>query len=277
MASASEVKILNAGENSQVNVLSAVELSKKLQKLMLKIKGSFMSEEAHTVNYNALKESDLFKEYVEMTKALTQVDLKSLERTEKIAFFLNIYNCLTIHGLAVYESGIPDSVLEITNFWKRTAYDIGGDKYSLDDIEHGILRGNRPHPSGGKPLFAEGEPRCQFIVSDVDPRIHFALVCGAKSCPAIRVFTGDNLERGLEAAARSFCSQEVCIDNNEVTMSKIFLWYKQDFGSTDKELLRWVFQYLPEEEQEKLNFLLGTPDIKVSYREYNWNLNGSKL
>ena len=40
--------------------------------------------------------------------------------------------------------------------------------------------GNRAHPSGGKPLFADGDPRLQFIVSEVDPRIHFALVCGAK-------------------------------------------------------------------------------------------------
>lgn len=179
------------------------------------------------------------------------------------------------------ESGIPNSVLEVNNFWNRTAYNIGGYSFSLDDIEHGILRGNRGHPSGGKPLFAEGDPRLKFIVSEVDPRIHFALVCGAKSCPAIRVFTAKNLEHGLEAAAKSFCSQEVCVDSNKVILSKIFLWYKTDFGSSDKECLRWICQHLDQEERNKLNSLLEAPNsdsfIEVSYSEYNWTINGSKL
>lgn len=39
------------------------------------------------------------------------------------------------------ESGLPNSVLEIKSFWKKTSYNIGGQKFSLDDIEHGILRG----------------------------------------------------------------------------------------------------------------------------------------
>ena len=91
MAAASEVGILNSGEYPPENLLSAVELSKELQKLMLKIKGNFISEEGRAVDYNALKESDLFREYVERTKALKAVDLRSLERKEKIAFFLSIF------------------------------------------------------------------------------------------------------------------------------------------------------------------------------------------
>ena len=85
-----EPRVLNAGERPQESLLTAVELSKELQKLMLKIKGSFISEEGRAVDYSALSESDLFKEYVERTKALKEVDLGSLERLEKIAFFLSI-------------------------------------------------------------------------------------------------------------------------------------------------------------------------------------------
>ena len=51
--------------------------------------------------------------------------------------------------------------------------------YSLDDIEHGILRCNRPHP-GGEVMFQDGDPRMEFMMKELDPRIHFALVCGAK-------------------------------------------------------------------------------------------------
>lgn len=59
-------------------------------------------------------------------------------------------------------------------------YNIGGRVYSLDDLEHGLLRGNKPHPSTGKTAFHQGDPRLQFVISELDPRIHFALVCGAK-------------------------------------------------------------------------------------------------
>lgn len=83
--------ILNAGERPQEVLVSAVELSKQLQKLMLKIEGSFITEEGRAVNYTALKESALFKEYVERTHALDAVNLESLEREEKIAFFLSIF------------------------------------------------------------------------------------------------------------------------------------------------------------------------------------------
>ena len=56
---------------------------------------------------------------------------------------IDIYNSLTIHGLAMCEGGLPNSVLEIKNFWRRTSYKIGSFTFSLDDIEHGILRGMR--------------------------------------------------------------------------------------------------------------------------------------
>jgi len=86
-----EVAILNSGDSSLQSLPSAVELSRQLQKLMLNIKGNFISHEGHEVDYAALKDSDLFREYVEKTKILKVVDLGSLERKEKIAFFLSIF------------------------------------------------------------------------------------------------------------------------------------------------------------------------------------------
>lgn len=83
--------VLNAGGQPQENLASAVDLSKELQKLMLKIKGSFITEEGRAVDYRALKESHLFQEYVDRTQTLQAVNLGSLERTEKIAFFLSIF------------------------------------------------------------------------------------------------------------------------------------------------------------------------------------------
>ena len=75
---------------------------------------------------------------------------------------------------------LPRSVLDLAGFWNVTCYNIGGQIYSLDDLEHGLLRGNKPHPSTGMVCFQQGDQRLEFAITELDPRIHFALVCGAK-------------------------------------------------------------------------------------------------
>jgi len=90
-ANTNDTRVLNAGGQLQENSLSALDLSKDLQRLMLKIKGSFITEEGRAVDYSALKESDLFQEYVDRTKALKAVNLGNLDQAEKIAFFLSIF------------------------------------------------------------------------------------------------------------------------------------------------------------------------------------------
>ena len=96
--------------------------------------------------------------------------------------------------------------------------------------------GNKPHPSVSheKYHFGKDDPRAALALPSVDPRIHFALVCGAKvttppcnvlfnvlscqqSCPAIQVYTADNMDTALEAAAKSFISQEVEVNGNQVS------------------------------------------------------------
>ena len=100
-----------------------------------------------------------------------------------------------IHGLVNCQN-LPSSVLEINGFWSDTSYNIGGHGkcvglndlfcigghiFSLDDIEHGILRCNKPHPGSGRVMFqGDDDPRLKFVMDSLDPRIHFALVCGAQ-------------------------------------------------------------------------------------------------
>lgn len=72
--------------------------------------------------------------------------------------------------------------------WSSFAYNLGGHVFSLDEMEHGILRANAPHPSGKRLLPDEADPRLKLAMKELDFRIHFALNCGAKSCPPIRLF-----------------------------------------------------------------------------------------
>lgn len=117
----------------------------------------------------------------------------------------------------------------------------------------------------------------------VDPRIHFALNCGAASCPAIRVYSAANLEAGLASATSAFVAGEVSVDESsrEVRLSKIFKWYRPDFvgfGGDDAALLRYVAPYLPERDAAALARMLGDGGgkVKVAYKEYDWTSNAKK-
>ncbi|WAR01810.1 hypothetical protein MAR_008368 [Mya arenaria] len=221
----------------------------------------------------------MFKDYFEnLAPQLQYVDLGMVSENEKKAFFINVYNALTIHGL-VERTELPQSVLKVEQFWNTTAYNIGGLVYSLDDIEHGILRSNRSHPSSVHPTFKKGDPRLKYIVKELDPRIHFALVCGAKSCPAINVYTAMNLDRALDAATQAFCAQEVSMftEVDEIWLSRIFQWYSQDFGNTDIDVIKWTIPYLEKGIQDRAHVLLFKLDkvapVAIKYNEYDWTLN----
>lgn len=284
MANSADITILNqvmpqktpSSEKPQTKV-SAVELSKKLQTSMLRLKGEFTGTDGQGVDYEKLKLSQQFKEYEELTPQLQNVELDGLSENDKKAFFINLYNALTIHGLARQEI-LPDSVLNIQQFWKKTSYNVAGHNYSLDDIEHGILRGNKPHPSSMNPQFKPGDPREKFVCT-LDPRIHFALVCGAVSCPAINVYSAANIDKALDDATKNFCRQEVSMftEVDEIWLSKIFQWYLDDFGKTDLDVIKWTIPYLELSIQQRAWTLLaklqsyGTVDVK--YNEYDWRLN----
>ena len=167
--------------------------------------------------------------------------------------------------------------------------------YSANDIEHGLLRANAPSPAAlaslaGYPnmaprTFRAADARCRYAgtVGAVDPRVHFALVCGAKSCPPIRVFDAENLELGLEAAAEAFVEDDVEMAEADgvltVTMSKIFQWYAGDFGSSREDTLAFVRGHLRGGKRDLLGRYLdqagAAGGIKVAYRTYDWSVNGS--
>lgn len=117
---------------------------------------------------------------------------------------LNLYNIMVIHGTVHY--GQPTTQLERHSFfggktpkflrltYLGVMYNIGGYDYSLNQIEHGMLRGNQKPPYNLFRTFGERDPRIKLCLK-LDPRIHFALVCGAKSCPPIRIYTPENLEK----------------------------------------------------------------------------------
>ena len=173
----------------------------------------------------------------------------------KNAFWINIYNAF-FQILRKYKG------LSQPKIYTAGEMNIAGHQLSLDDIEHGILRRFRYKYSLGyfPNLFASALIK-KWAVSKIDFRIHFALNCGAKSCPAIAFYSVDNLEEQLELAGSSFLNADTLIDeqSKEMRISRLFLWFFNDFGGR-KGTRIIISKYL---EQDPSSY-------KFKYNHYSW-------
>jgi hypothetical protein len=194
---------------------------------------------------------------------LRSLSIKELQQQlnteeDKKTFWINIYNAY----FQILSN--REKLHRKTIFTKKTIL-IAQTRFSLDDIEHGILRKYRWKFSFGyitNPLVPSLIKN--LSVQKIDYRIHFALNCGAKSCPPIAFYTADNLDKQLDDAMDSFILSETVIDmnNKTITTSKLLHWYRGDFGGTPgiKKVLQQVLG-------------IQFNNYKLSFNEYSWELN----
>jgi hypothetical protein len=240
---------------------------------MADLKARFIDVKSGVVRYKAIRGSEAFERYKDLSGRLRSFDLRALEsRNQKLAFWINIYNTAVIHG--VIELGLERSVRQVPRFFDRIAYEIGGHHFSLKEIEHGILRGNRRPPYRLLKPFRKGDARMEFAVLPMDLRIHFALVCGARSCPPIGFYEAAQIDFQLNLAAASFINSpqvKILPEEKAICISMIFNWYRRDFGGR-KGLLDTLIEFL--DEGEKKEFLKRhREEIRVKFQPYDWNLN----
>ena len=303
---------LNARRRFRGPARDARSIAADLRARILRLHDAFLSPDGAFLDYEAMRDSDAFREYARAAEALQTVSLCSLTEAEKTAFFVNLYNALVVH--VTVAAGTPKAGLvgffDRLSYFDRHSYEVGGVTYTCDDIEHGCLRGNRPGAASlgallGNPKLSRGpfaatdDPRRKNAIVHPDPRVHFALVCGAKSCPPIRLYDGDNLESQLAAAAAAFVESETRVafgdarqggagDETEtengnrtpsavVTTSKIVgSWYKWDFGENDAARVAALATYAGRETLlgRELARAAETPGVVVATRDYDWDLNG---
>lgn len=215
---------------------------KRLRVSITSLKGSHMSEDGTQVDYNGMAASKQFRDYIETSALLANLKPEHFPEDKKKAFFLNIYNSMTVHAMvhqAQLQGSLPQAPKDVAGFWKIHCYNIGGLIYSLDDIEHGVLRANKGHPAAKSPQFLPSDPRLAVALTSLDPRIHFALNCGARSCPPIRIYTQDRMETQLDLATKAFLSQEVEVkrmdgdDSSSGDDSELEIRFDQDTFSRD--------------------------------------------
>jgi hypothetical protein len=183
--------------------------------------------------------------------SLATAPFEQMDRDEKLALLINSYNAFTLRLILDYwDSGNLHSIKDIpaADRWDAKQWKIAGNFWSLSDIEHQQIRNH----------FNE-------------PRIHFALVCAAYSCPKLHneAFTADQLERQLENQTKYAHNHDRWFrsdaTNNQIEITALYDWYSGDFVKNAGSVLSYVARYKPQ-----IN--LSDPPA-VSYLNYDWKLN----
>lgn len=191
------------------------------------------------VDYAGLKnDKSKLQAYLE---TLTNTDISTLNKNEKLAFWINAYNAFTLKLIVDnYPVGsITD--LEGGKPWDKKWISLNGKTLSLNNIENDIIR----------PQFKE-------------PRIHFAVNCAAKSCPPLlnKAWTAGNLEANFEKQTLKFINNQTFnkISGSSAQVSEIFNWYGVDFGDVKSFINKYATTKIE----------AGT---EIQFLEYNWKLN----
>lgn len=211
-----------------------------------------------------VKTSRATKDLLDQLSNFTRNELAKRLRhdEEKKAFWINLYNACTILLLKDNPDKLSSAIEKLTHFTSKQIH--VADKWlSLNDIEHGMLRHSKIWWGKGylhKPFVSHYEKMLR--VEEVDPRIHFALNCGAASCPPIRFYEVDQLEDQLDLATEVFLESTVSFNNeaNTVTITPLFDWYKTDFGGK-KGTIAFLKQY---------KFIPHNSYPIIQYERYNW-------
>ena len=212
------------------------------------------------VRYAAFKAQGqpTLKGYIKSLEASTVTDL---DRPEQFAFWANLYNAKTIDIVldhypvkSIKDVSLGGSLKALVTGgpWNAQVTTVQGQALSLDDIEHGILRG----------IFE-------------DPRVHYAVNCASNGCPnlATQALTGATLEAALDAGAKAYINHPrgVRVEKGEVVASSIYDWFKADFGGSPAGVLAHVRKYAA----PALKKELGSTS-KISGYDYDWSLNDAK-
>eukprot|EP00743_Colponemidia_sp_Colp-15_P010894 GILK01012068.1.p1 GENE.GILK01012068.1~~GILK01012068.1.p1 ORF type:complete len:862 (+),score=168.21 GILK01012068.1:96-2681(+) len=190
-----------------------------------------------------------YQRFVTATGELQRVEIITLSRHEKMAFFLNVYQAMLLHQLveARHHQSTTKSWLSWSNWFAQGyKYNIAGHDFTLRDLKHGVLRGNRkPFKSFRKP-FGNNDPRKHMAITTRDPRVHVALPDPPSVPAALVEYHARELDDTLDQVAQRFCHSciYVNVEDMEIVVPTLFEAYREDFGNSDSEVLSWVLQYI---------------------------------
>jgi hypothetical protein len=190
--------------------------------------------------------------------ALAATPIDKFDRPEQLAFWINLYNALTLRTVLDHypSSSIRDIDISPGLFedgpWSKKLIAVEGEPLSLDDIEHRIIR----------PIWR-------------DPRLHYALNCAALGCPDLQPssFKAPILEVQLDAAARAYVNHPrgVRIAGGDLVVSSIYVWYAADFGGGDVSIIAHLRRYADAPLDRALK-----GHLEIDDDSYDWALNDDR-
>lgn len=225
----------------------------------------FNNGRATSVDYHGLQQDrEILDTYLAGLAEVSRAEFDSWEKAEQLAFLINAYNGWTLK-LIVDNYPDLDSIKDLGSLfsspWKKSFIPLLGETRSLDDIEHGLIRGSGRYN---------------------EPRIHFAVNCASIGCPALRdeAYRADRLEEQLEEATRLFLEDRTrnrLGDDDTLEISSIFKWYREDFESGWRgatTLGQFLALYgsslgLDAAQVEKLK----KGEYDIDFLDYDWGLN----
>jgi len=208
----------------------------------------------HHLRYGAVTPADR-RALTEYLDRLQSVPVSNLNRAEQKAYWINLYNALTVK--VVLDHYPVESIRDIDispgwfndGPWDAKLVRVEGEKISLNDIEHRILR----------PIWR-------------DPRVHYAVNCASFGCPNLQpqAFTAGNTEDLLEKGAREYVNHPrgARLEGNRLVLSSIYDWFQEDFGGSEEGVKRHLLRHADPALSRKLAEFVG----RISYH-YDWSLN----
>ncbi|CAK9865095.1 unnamed protein product [Sphagnum jensenii] len=205
----------------------------------------WLSVGKHQLEYAA----QALKGFKLLVEQLASVDPSHLSHDEKLAFWINLYNTVMMHGYLAY--GIPQSDLKFFSLLQKAAYTVGGHSFNAATIEYCLLKSKstatRPQIMLLMALHRNKltEAQMKFGIEQPEPLINFALCCGTRSAPMVRIYTADKVHLQLQDAFHDYIQAAVGMSTKgKLLVPKLLQCYAREFVE-DNALLAWICDLLP--------------------------------
>jgi Protein of unknown function, DUF547 len=222
-------------------------------------------------DYLALARSPERERLAACLLALAGFDIKRAQIPSQLAFWINVFNAGVLRDARELESAA--SARDVEAFFERPRLRIGEHSYSLDDIEHGLLRGNVAKPGRSRTPMARGDVRLEYMPIVFEERMHFALHSACRSSPPLRAFDGGKLDRQIEQATVDYIRRSVRVERRGAVLflPRIFRWFAEDFGG-ESGIVDFVVSRIDDEAVvDMIDQRHGA--VALRYAEFDWALN----
>lgn len=186
----------------------------------------------------------MLRNFRSLVQQLEKVDPGQLNHEQKLAFWINIHNALMMHAYLAF--GIPRNHLRRVSLLQKAAYKIGSHSINAQTIEQTVLRCRSHRPAKWLQSFLSpaaklrGDGRQAYAIDRLEPLLCFALCCGGRSDPMVRMYTESCIYEELEAAKRDFLQANVRMKENKVQLPRMLESFAREAGMGCCELLDWV-------------------------------------